>query len=310
LFCVAPLLALLVYAIGAARLSNDATSNEQSNTSGEVNTPLEKEDTPTEEAHAPIQEVAVTKEEGAPKEEAAPKEEVPPIKEELPKEEVHAPIKEELPKEEVHTPIKEEGAPTKDEMAALKDELSSLRKEVAALKEEPPKKETEEKRASFRKLFPIIFAGVVLVGFIVNGIVDCSDKGSKDSNWFWYIVAGALTSVVAYFTLKKALAPASESEHLKRELRYFAFYKLCPIIFANLVFIGFVEWGLQEEVGMGVLLWLAGSAAGVVSYLLLKVLFSYKILHIYYLQKLAGEQKNVLSSDEEAPSNSTSNTQA
>ena len=72
---------------------------------------------------------------------------------------------------------------------------------------------------------------------------------------------------------------------------YFDFYLVMPkvitIILAIVVFIVGLGMGISEEIGPMFGIWIAGSIVCALGHYLMRVTFSYKILHIYYLKKLA-----------------------
>lgn len=92
---------------------------------------------------------------------------------------------------------------------------------------------------------------------------------------------------------------------LQRELRYFKVYKILPFIVAGILFTLFFVLGIidpilgKDDLGFGLmpllqsgflcwLIWtLIGSVSAAASFFYLKVVYSYRILHIYYLQKVA-----------------------
>ncbi len=101
---------------------------------------------------------------------------------------------------------------------------------------------------------------------------------------------------------------------MQSQLSAFKVYKSLPLIIVIMImFVAFI-WGIVDPcvfaygryhgvMGLpnGFLCWfvwmLIGGVTAGLSYFFTKVACSYKVLHIHYLQKLAGEEKTILSEE-------------
>ncbi len=98
------------------------------------------------------------------------------------------------------------------------------------------------------------------------------------------------------------------------QLQRFSFYKKAPLIFLIAVLAVFFVYGIVDAcipdkllaLENGFLIWLIwmliGAAIAVAGFFILKVTCSYKILHIYYLQKLTAPKKAPVQKENHATS--------
>ena len=85
-------------------------------------------------------------------------------------------------------------------------------------------------------------------------------------------------------------------EVLQENQKYFNFYLVLPtivtVVLAVLAFIGgFFAVSIADGAGI-LLVWMLGALVCLLVYYLMKISLSYKILHIYYLKKIAGKGEN------------------
>ncbi len=88
----------------------------------------------------------------------------------------------------------------------------------------------------------------------------------------------------------------------EHELKYFNFYINLPIICAIFIFIscfilGIIQAGMMTDAMDYFVCWfvwvLVGFALSLINYFILKIILSYRILHILYLQKLVEYKKEI-----------------
>ena len=116
---------------------------------------------------------------------------------------------------------------------------------------------------------------------------------------------------------------------LQKQLRYFRGYKILPIIFACLVFSPFFVYGIVDSTIVNTLaatfgvmnlpdaflcwfVWTSiGAVNSVITFFVWRIIFSYHLLHIYYMQKLTDSNDIILKDsndtkdNNENPSNSS-----
>ncbi len=112
----------------------------------------------------------------------------------------------------------------------------------------------------------------------------------------------------------------SKRSPLEKQLNYFSFYEKAPIITAGIILVFFFIWGIIDPCAFrgrilgienGFLSWLVwfiiGAVGSVVVYFVMKIAFSYKLLTVHYLQKIAQQTPGKSNS---RPENSSANSVA
>ena len=98
-------------------------------------------------------------------------------------------------------------------------------------------------------------------------------------------------------TTDKLFKPKTIDEFLDENRKYFKFYNDLPIIITVLLALNFSSWTLiattlTSSFIVAVLGFVIGAVVCLIAYYISKIVFSYKILHIYLLEKIKQNTEN------------------
>lgn len=98
-------------------------------------------------------------------------------------------------------------------------------------------------------------------------------------------------------TTDKLFKPKTIDEFLDENRKYFKFYNDLPIIITVLLALNFSSWTLiattlTSSFIVAILGFVIGAVVCLIAYYISKIVFSYKILHIYLLEKIKQNTEN------------------
>ena len=87
-------------------------------------------------------------------------------------------------------------------------------------------------------------------------------------------------------------------ETIEKNRRWFDFFEYFPMMFSVILavvmfFAGMVMFFLEIEPFIPLILWIVGGVVCYIIYAVLKMLFSYRVLHIYYLDEILAYNKKI-----------------
>lgn len=98
---------------------------------------------------------------------------------------------------------------------------------------------------------------------------------------------------------------ATDEQVIEKNERWFNWYlvlpKLITIILGILFFIAGIIVSAYEGEALFLAVWAGGAAFCAVNYLVMKIILSYKILHIYYLKKISLKNEKSDDAKQEEP---------
>ena len=88
-----------------------------------------------------------------------------------------------------------------------------------------------------------------------------------------------------------------EEQEFGENKKWFDIFKKLPLIFtlglALLFFVMGIVWGVEDEPGVLLLVWIIGAIVCAITYFVYKVVLSYVVLHISYLEEILSCSKKL-----------------